>query len=96
MLENSVKPIDSLCVVKDLANQFQVWIGIKITNKQYFSLLLSESQLYDSQFATMIESKGVNRNLYNTRGPANFQVLNFNQFCQYARGPAHFRFWIIT
>ena len=52
MLENAVKPIDDLRVVKDQANQFQVRMGTKITYDQYCSLLLFAAQSYDSQFAT--------------------------------------------
>ena len=65
MLENVVKPIDNLRAVKDQANQFQVRMGTKITYDQYCSLLLSAAQSDDSQYATMVNSKGIRRSVYN-------------------------------
>ena len=59
MLENAVKSNDDLHAVKDQANQFQVQMGTQITHKQYCSLILSAVQLYESQFATRTNSKGL-------------------------------------
>ena len=65
MLENVVSSIQDLRAVKDQANQLQVRLGTSITYDEYCSLLLSAALAYDSQFATNVNSKGVQRGVYN-------------------------------
>lgn len=59
MPKNAIKTIGDLRADKFQADQFQVWMGSKITYEHYFSLLLSAAQSYDAQFATNINSKGM-------------------------------------
>ena len=65
MLENAVTGIQDLRAVKDQANQLQVCLGTPITYDKYCSLLLSAALTYNSQFATIVNSKGVQRGVYN-------------------------------
>ena len=60
MLENAVKSVPELRMVKERADQHKVH-GKKLTYEQYASLLCSAAQSYDSTFLTRPNSKGARR-----------------------------------
>ena len=66
MLENVVNGITDLRDVKNQAAKFRAQMGTNLTYDQYYTPVLSATQVYDAHHITNATYRGTRRSMYNS------------------------------